>query len=349
MTVYFGLAALVLFLYIARLIACEVGANKPRIDRVNNLLIALAVFFVFAFRSTSVGVDLDNYIARFNLGQAVNTRKMDLEVGYAVLNDGVRLLTSDPHVFLAVVAALTIAPIAWVVGKTSEGIYLSWILFMTVGPFAFMLSGLRQGIALAIVFATLPFLARGKILLPLLLVIVAATFHTSALLFLPAVYLYRVRLTPKTVLATAVALIAVTFFGEQLVTVAITNLYDTYEVVATGAYRWALVNAALWLALVTLYRSLCSRLPSYAGLYVLVLVGVLLLTLSQFGTNVSRGATYYLQFFAILAPNALSVVSDRRIGTLLTVMLGVTALGYFFLTADQTAYEIVPYLFKWED
>lgn len=348
MAVYFGLAALIVFLYVGGLLACELGACKHRVDQVNNALIALAVFLLFALRSTSVGVDVDNYIARFSTGRALENRKMGLEVGYAALNEAVSLFTSDPHVFLGVVAALTITPVAWVIGRSSEGIYLSWILFMTVGPFAFMLSGLRQGIALAVVFASLPFLARRKILIPLLLVAVAVTFHSSALVFLPAIYLYRVRLTPRAVLTTVMALFVAALFGDKLLAFAITNLYGTYEVVATGAYRWALVNAALWLALVPLYRSLSVRLPSCTGLYVLVLSGVVLLTLARLGTNVSRGAIYYLQFFAILAPNALSVVKDSRAGILLSGTLGVMALTYFFLTAGQTAYEIVPYMFKWE-
>lgn len=348
MAVYFGLVAWILLLYVARLIASGAGARKPRVDRVNNVLIALAVFSVFALRATSVGVDLENYVARFNTGQALETRKMDLEVGYAALNDMVRLLTSDPHVFLAVVAALTIAPVAWVIGKTSEGIYLSWILFIAVGPFAFALSGLRQGIALAIVFTTLPFLARRKVLVPLLLIIVAVTFHASALVFLPAIYLYRVRLTVMTSFAAAAAVVAVAFFGEQLVATSIDNLYNTYEVVATGAYRWTLVNVALWLALATAYRTVSARLPRYAGIYVLVLAGVVVLMLTAFGTNIGRAATYYLQFFAILAPNALSVVDDHKVGTLAAATLGIIALAYFFMTAGHTAYEIVPYKFMWE-
>lgn len=349
MAVYFGLVAWILLLYVAGLIAGEAGVRKSRINRVNNVLIALAVFSIFAFRSISVGVDLDNYVAHFNQGELLETRGKNWEVGYAALNDTVRLLTSDPHVFLAVVAALTILPVAWVIGKTSEGIYLSWILFVTVGPFAFMLSGLRQGIALAIVFATLPFLARRKILIPLLLIIVATTFHQSALVFLPAVGLYRVRLTLKTSFVIAAAVVVVAFFGEQLVELAIGSLYDTYEVVATGAYRWALVNGALFLALATLYRPVSARLPRYAGIYTLFLAGVLLLSLAAFGTNVSRSASYYLQFLAILAPNALSVMDDLRVGTLLTASLGVVALAYFFMTAGHTAYEIVPYRFLWEE
>ena len=348
MQVYFGLVALILLIHVAGLIACGAGADKRRVDRVNNVLIALGVFSVFALRSTSVGVDLGNYIATFSAGQALETRKMGVEIGYAALNDVVRLLTSDPHVFLAVVAALTILPVGWVIGKTSEGIYLSWILFITLGPFALMLSGLRQGIALAIVFATLPFLARRKVFIPLLLSIMAVAFHASALVFLPAVYFYRMRLTLRASLGVAAAVLAVAFFGEQLVTFVISNVYSTYEIVATGAYRWTLVNLAWWLVLLTLYRRSNARLPNYAGLYILVLVGVLVQALSAFGTNVSRGANYFLQFLAILTPNALSVLEDRRVGTLIAGSLGVAALAYFFLTADQSAYQIVPYKFMWE-
>lgn len=348
MAVYYCLGAFVFLLYVTSLLVSDAGARKSSVDQVNNVLIALAMFFVFAFRSTSVGVDVGNYVARFQAGNGLETRKMYLEVGYAALIDVVGRLTSDPHVFLAVVAALTIAPVAWAIAKTSESIYLSWILFMTIGPFAFMLSGLRQGIALAIVFATLPFLTQRRTLVPLLLVGAAVTFHASALVFLPAIYLYRIRLTAKTVLATAGLLISVVFFGEQLLAFAIDTLYESYDIIATGAYRWSLVNAALWLTLVALYRPVCTRLPRYAGLYALVLTGVLLLTLAAFGSNVARGATYYLQFFAILAPNALSVTVDRRVGTLLSAMLGALALAYFFLTVGQAAYQIVPYQFMWE-
>ena len=349
MEVYYGLALAVALLYIIRLLVCDAGGRESKVDRINNSLIGLAVFLLFALRSTSVGVDVGNYVARFQSGRDLETRKMALEISYSALNDGIRLLTSDPHVFIAFVAALTIAPITWTIGKTSENIYLSWILFMTIGPFTFMLSGLRQGIALAIAFATLPLLAKRKILVPLLLIGFAATFHTSALIFLPAIFLHRMRLNVRTAFALAAILIVLAFFGEQLVAFAIESVYDTYEVVDTGAYRWSLVNAALWLSLLPLYRPMSMRLPEYAGLFLVVLAGVLLLTLTAFATNIGRSARYYLQFFAILAPNALSMMADRRVRTLLAVVLNIAALTYFFLTVGQTAYEVVPYQFMWED
>jgi len=209
-----------------------------------------------------------------------------------------------------------------------------------------MLSGVRQGLTLAVVFASLPFLARRQVLLPAVLTILASTFHASAILFLPAIALYRLRISPKTVALVSSAFIVVLFFGEDLVGLAVSGVYDTYEIVATGAGRWALANAALWLALTCLYRRMTGALPAFSGLYVLFLVGVLVLTLSMYGTNVSRGATYYTQFLAILAPNALSVIEDSRLRTLVVVALGGLTLTYFFLTAGDTAYEIVPYAFR---
>lgn len=349
MGIYYGLLFLVVLLYTIRLVACQAGASRLVVDKVNNGLIGLSIYLVFALRSTSVGVDLKNYVDRFRTGSALQTRKMDLEFGYAGLNDVVRQITSNPNVFLAIVAAVTIAPIVWTIGKTSQNIYLSWLLFISIGPFSFMLSGLRQGIALAIVFATLPLLAKRKVLLPALMIVGAATFHTSALIFLPAIFIYRLRLDVKTTFAVAAILLAVALFGEQLVDLAIQSVYETYEVTNTGAYRWSLVNMALWLLFVPLYDTVRSSKPSNAGLYLLVLVGVLMLTLSSFATNVGRGAAYYLQFFSVLAPNAISAIEDRRVAVLFSASVAVVCVTYFFLTLSGTAYEVVPYRFFWED
>jgi len=348
MGVYYALFGLIFALAVSERLFIQAGATQVRLRRQNSRLIALAILLVYALRSTSVGADLENYVPEFESGAALADRKEYIEIGYGLLSVAVRAVSPDVHVFLAVVAGLAVVPIAWVIEKTCENVYLSWVLFISIGPFAFMFSGLRQAVALGLVFATLPFLAQRRTVIPLMLVLVAATFHASALVFVPALIVYRMNLNARFVIGVGTAFIAIVFFGEQLLSAAIGFFYDNYEIVETGAFRWAVANALFWCALTPLYRRMCAKKPQLGGLYPLVLVGVLLLGLSSYGTNIVRVAMYYLQFFVILVPNALSATVDKSVGRLLSLVLVVLVVGYFSLTVSGSSYRIVPYVFRWE-
>lgn len=348
MTVYYALILSVVVFYFARTALVEWGASMALVDKTFNALIAVMTLLLFSLRSTSVGGDVGQYVALFRSGDALGHRKMEVEVGYAWLSDTIHAFTTDANLFLAIMSLFMIIPVAWVFHTSSVNIYLSWLMFITIGPFALMLSGLRQGIALALVFASFPFLINKSVIVPIILTGLAATFHVSALLFVPAVFLYRARLTVGFALATVGTSTLIFLLGDTLLGFVISNLYGSYEVIATGAYRWAALNAVLWAVLATRYRTVYQRFSGFSGLYILTLLGIVLLAFTALSTNAVRGGAYYYQFMILLIPTALQTIRDGRGRILVGGGLSLLAIAYFFTRVVFSQYAISPYSFYWQ-
>ena len=92
---------------------------------------------------------------------------------------------------------------------------MSVVVFLVLGLYGFSLSGLRQTAAFAILFYTYPYLKEKKFFRFALLVVLAAMFHSTALIFLVAYPIYRLKLRPRNVLLLcAGGALAILFSGQ---------------------------------------------------------------------------------------------------------------------------------------
>ena len=97
----------------------------------------------------------------------------DLDVLYTSLNWSVSRFTDDFQVFLAVVALITIIPIAWIYSEDRDHSFLKIVLFINMSTFIMMFSGLRQAIAISIGVIAYRCVKKKKLLLFIVFVIIA--------------------------------------------------------------------------------------------------------------------------------------------------------------------------------
>lgn len=149
------------------------------------------VFFVIGFRDVTVGADTSSY----KLLYEVNYNWGSKEAGYTwvtgFLNDsGVPFST-----FLIFVAALCMISFYVFVNKYSDDYIFSLIMFVGIGNFAMFLTGVRQTIAISIVLLAFFAMMHNKWYLFFPLVLLASTFHYSALFCLPVYFAKKIKLT----------------------------------------------------------------------------------------------------------------------------------------------------------
>lgn len=328
--------------------ASRTSSQQPRqIDRIFGLIIAASATAVLALRSTKVGVDIGNYVSHFErlpLGLAHE----EFEPGYEVLNRLVYALSPNEQLLIAVTSFLAIAPVGYVINRYSANIYLSWLLFVGLGFYSFTFSGLRQGIALAACFVAYHFMARAFRVRALLAIVVAVSFHASAVIFLPALLIYRTKFNPTSLMAISAMTVIVWVFREPVYVYFGEAFMGQARVSLSDSYTWLAVSAALFALTLVSYSAVQGRDPATVGLYPLVLTGVLLMMFTSIGDNALRAANYYYQFIILLVPNALALIRDATTRALLFQGISVTAVALFIFTAGGQSYNIVPYAFFWK-
>lgn len=166
-----------------------VACSNKRVVTVLTLFAFILFWFLTAFRSAQIGNDTGTYIYYFNIYMKGIDRSRSFEIGYQYLNYFIGKITTNPHIFLLIIATIMYGGVVIYIYKYSRNVAISLCLFFCYF-FSMFTSIFRQGIAMVIVLYGYHLLKGGKKLLAALLFLFAITFHTTAivgfLLFLNA-------------------------------------------------------------------------------------------------------------------------------------------------------------------
>jgi transmembrane protein EpsG len=124
-------------------------------------------------------------------------------------------VSKDPQILIFVTSVITILLIGLVLHKYSRMFELSVYVFITGGMYITSMNGIRQFLASAIIFAASKYLFEGHWKKYFLLVLLASTIHTSALILLPIYFIVRRKAwTRGTLLGLLLAVFIVLGFNE---------------------------------------------------------------------------------------------------------------------------------------
>ena len=139
------------------------------------------------------------------------------DVGYEVLVVLMRcLIGENADLFFLTIAAVQGLCMALTFRRYSSNYWISMFLFVASTDYvSWMMNGMRQFIAVAVIFACLGWLARKKYI-PLILVILAvSSFHQSALLMIPVIFIVQGEAwNYKTILMMMVTVVVVAFIDR---------------------------------------------------------------------------------------------------------------------------------------
>lgn len=323
------------------------------------ILIFFAIYAILlALRHMSVGVDTAQYSMIFDRNALTDWttifRDFDKEIGYALLNKIVSFLQGNYQLFLGIVAAITVIPLAKLYFDESENAMVSVSLFLIFPVFIMNFSGIRQGIAVSI-GAIAYYAVKKKKLLPfILLVLLAISFHRSAFILILLYPLYHMRLR-KAYTPFILGVIGLVYlFNEELFRLVVPLLGEDYadrldSISDNGAYAMIILMVLFLLyAFIAPDENLMDRdTVALRNIMVLVTVLQMFVPLDRLAMRLNY---YYLIFVPLLIPRVTNrfKVADKFITNVINIVMIVFFIGYFFLvnvSADNLG--IFPYRFFW--
>ena len=163
----------------------------------------LALFLVSALRAPEVGRDTASFLAIFSKlhGRSffdIFTYSTWVEPGFRLLLATVALFTSNGQWVIVVTSFLIHGSVSLFLYRHSKNVYLSFFLYMAMMIYPFYLNIMRQALAVAVLLFAWDCLKRRRWIGYLLLVLLAASFHVSALLFLPCPLLTLIPVNKRT-------------------------------------------------------------------------------------------------------------------------------------------------------
>ena len=125
-------------------------------------------------------------------------------------------ISDDARVYLWIIAGIQGIVLIWFFNKYSESYFISIFLFVaSTDMISWMFNGIRQFLAVVIILLATPFLVKRKYIPVILIILLAATMHLSALIMLPLVFVAQGKAwNKKTVFFIVATIIIIAFIGQ---------------------------------------------------------------------------------------------------------------------------------------
>lgn len=321
--------------------------NKRMIKGIFVFIATFQLILLLSLRHISIGVDVSYYISFFkNIASGFNFDPR-FELGYRYLNQFIGFFTNNQQIFLTIISIICIAPVGRFIYKHSKMPFLSFTIYIAFNYYSFTFSGLRQAISYAIIFISYDYIKDRKFIKFLICVISAGLFHKSSLIFIPAYFLYGIKINKITISSLIIFDLLIFIFRKTIFSLVTSSFYQLYNIVESASYTWMIFCVLIVFLGSFVYENMIKDSADNSGLYMLLLIGVSLMIFASVGDNVMRIANYYYMFVIIFIPEALIALKDKKwlLVVAYLIIVGLIVIYLWFLKGSP--FGIVPYKLFW--
>lgn len=345
------------------------NTDKKQANKIYMLSFALLWIALLALRHPSIGGDLgyvpwgpggNGYLqGYYDIGQkdaldVLFQPYKNYERGYAVMNWVLNWFSSNYRLLLVVCAVIPITVMSIWIYKNSVHPFLSTLIYLGLPCFVINFSTLRQVIALSITVCAFHFLKKRDLLPFIAMVILAAGFHKSALVFLFAypIYWFKMNRTLRN-LTLAVPMLVFLLKNQLFKVMMILVGWGGTEPDNNGAVNLFLIFYAMYIYTVV-FASDDSNLEN--GTRNLFFVAVCVQAMGGVYTGILRLGYYFIIYAVLLIPEVLEhhrLAKNEDAVKNYTMIYCFIALcftlnGLRLLQTENWWAMVIPYRFLWQ-
>lgn len=324
----------------------------------NNYMIFLIptfvlLFIVSAFRGEFTS-DYKNYSTLFHIYNQFSffdifQKDLYQEKGYIILNKLIGSFTSNPLYLFVIISFFIIFIFLKEFKNYSKYIWLSVLMFVTIGSFYTSFNIMRHILAVAIVFSGSKFLYDRNLLKYSLIVLIAATFHKTALIMLIFYFILNYKFSAKKIL---LVILSSVFFMQYLSNILAFIQRFFYTVYTTDSYGMSglkftnVILPVFLLAFILSHLNKLSRTDTKVNVW--VNAAVFYAFFSILGLKVQllqRLGEFFSPYILLIFPLLISQIYNKRLRAIYIFFSVAIFVLYNYLTLSGTGYD--PYYFIW--
>ena len=335
----FLILIVVTYIFIERILNLK---NKEKIF-LNVAFLEMLVFL--GIRDVTIGTDLKNYIPYFEMIKQADWNNffiLPFEKGYFILNKILGAIGGE-NFFLFVIAFISLYGVYFSIKRYSQNYFCSIFIFITFQFYIFLFSGLRQSIAFSIIWISIKYIKERKIIKFLLLVLLASTFHKTAIIFIPVYWIANKNITVRYFSLFLITLISIFIMKGTLVTLITRYMYKEYEVSSsTGGYTLLIILFIILLFFILIRNQKIEKYKENNIWFNMLMIAILIQSLASTQGNIARLTMYYSYSIIFLIPNILETLEDKKQKMLIEIVIYIL-LFVFFLVNTQIDTLYMPY------
>lgn len=329
--------------------------NNDKKKKYYCIFITIYLTFISGFRSyqgiSCVGGDTEIYANMFERVSLMSFDKVlntDFDTGFFIFIKCLSMIINSPTFMFVVIAGLFMSSVSILIYKYSKKPSLSYLLLFSFYYFQFSMTGMRQTLAMATLFFSLIFLLENKRLEFIICVLLASTFHSTALIFL-VVYFFKNIQLKKNYIYLCVIFATVIFIFKGSIAGYIINVIkyrDYYVENNSNGFTMLFVYLVIY-AFILFTQYLINNKDKINGLFIVMLtIGISFEILKLSQTIFFRIAMYFSIVIIILFPNYLKKWKVRDGNKILDILVYSIFLIMYFSFTIYSAHTY-PYAFVW--
>jgi transmembrane protein EpsG len=338
------------------LLSSNVELQDTKLPKYQNLIFLAFILLLLAFGFRyGFGIDYPSYLGIFDrIGN--NWSQENLEPGFYYLNHFIKSLGGNAYHVIFISFLLALVFLHQTIVRYSDFPEISYLVFFSSGMIFFYSSGIRQATALSICFFALRYLPDKQFYHFLIVVLLASTFHLTALVFIPFYFLSRIKYQQWLLALGYLASLAFIYKPTlivQMMSPVIELVYgDRFGGLISTALAGGVQNTGLGLKLLFLnflvimviwrYNQL-NRSPVGLILTNFFIIGQLMVNVLGGIPDINRITLYFSMFNVLFIPYVISRVEnqDFRVSLYVFFLSSFTLLLIRYLQSD--VYGAIPY------
>ncbi|MDG5471366.1 EpsG family protein [Jeotgalibacillus sp. ET6] len=340
--------------------------RTPQSKKIFIILITIQCIILVGLRDSSIGVDTLRYEAHFYRTLSdISYIFTQEDIGFFLLQKIVgTILWSDFNFWLLFISIIIYVPLGIIIYKHSNHIYLSYLLYFSWDFFFFNFTGIRQSLAITGILISYIFINNKNPWKFIVTVLISATMHSSALVFLPAYWFARKKIT-KLYLIILSLVITVIYILRNQVGELLTFLYyedaelilSIYEASSGLGGISIFIILILFLGLIFYDSKNSSDDEGIKILTNIMIIALMIQIISGFSYLFTRLNMYYFIFVILYLPNTIKNIGlgdikmnskDRSLVkiTVSIIFIGFF-IGYYLYKVSEGMDRVLPYKFYW--
>lgn len=346
---------LTLFSFVV-LFSSNVELKDAKLPKYQNLIFLafLLLLMVFGFRY-GFGIDYPSYLGIYDrIGNSWSQE--NLEPGFYYLNYLIKSLGGNAYYVIFISFFIALVFVHRTIVRHSTFPEISYLVFLSSGLIFFYSSGIRQATALSICFFAFQFLLNKQFVRFFAVVLLASTFHLTALIFVPFYFLVNLKYPRWSLilayLASLMFIYRPTLIVELMYPVIELVYGDRFGNLILAALASGIQNMGLglklmffnFLAIVVIWRYDDLAVSGIGvALTNLFIIGQIVTNVLGGLPDINRITMYFTIFNALFIPYAISriVNPDFRVSAYVFFLGSLTLLLIRYLQSD--VYGAVPY------
>ena len=335
---------LILSFFILLIIIAAMASNLDGRNNAFTLVSGGVILLLLAsFRHHSMGSDTMSYMLDFLSLNDFSWKDEEFEKGYSLFKLSVYTFTNNPNLYLMVNSMAFITSIFIFLHRYSKEALLSIFIFIFLGYYQFSFSGLRQALAIAILLFSYGSIKDRKFFQFLFIVVIAAQFHSTALIFVLAYPVANLKIglwhfvTTISFLAIAI-LFADTLFATLLNIITLDVFSDRFIAYYDEDKTFhdpVSLSFFVILFLIWFFCFIIHKIYDFDGQLTiflnLVFMGILFQSLTPLLGEFFRLSMYFNIFTIALLPNSILLIRSLYIRGLAYVIISLLFIFYYIL------------------